>query len=389
MYNNKDRTNDLLRLHEQLGGKIRIKSAVANIDAEALRAYYTPGVGAVSRYIAEHPEQLSRYTGKANQVAVVSDGSAVLGLGNVGPEAALPVMEGKAMLFDHLAGVSAVPLVLDTQDTDEIIAAIKATAPAFGGINLEDISAPRAYEIEQRLQEELNIPVMHDDQHATAIVVLAGLINASRVTERELTASKIVVIGAGAAGNAIVKLLTHAGAENVVVLDSRGIISKAREDLDPYKQRLTELTDPVQKEGGPGEAIEDADIVVGVSGPEAITQDNIRSMAEDPIVFALSNPDPEIYPDDARAAGAAITATGRSDFANQINNVLVFPGLFRGLLDSGTQTVTDTIKIRAAEALADLVENPNPDVIIPEALDRRAPKAVAGAVSYAGSVSTG
>ncbi len=381
---NKDDTANPLQLHEQLAGKIRVRSTIEHIDADALRAYYTPGVGAVSRHLAEHPEQIGRYTSKSNLVAVVSDGSAVLGLGNVGPEAALPVMEGKAMLFERLAGVSAMPLVLDTQDTDEIIATVKAVAPAFGGINLEDISAPRAYEIERRLQDDLNIPVMHDDQHATAIVVLAGLINACRVTDRELSTSKVVVVGAGAAGSAITKLLVHAGAGSVTVLDSRGIITPDRSDLDPYKRELAELTDPDQKDGGFSRALEGADIVVGVSGPEAITADHIRNMAGDPIVFALSNPDPEIIPEDARSAGAAVTATGRSDFANQINNVLVFPGLFCGLLDSGARTVTNTMKTRAAEALAGLVPDPNPEYVISDALDKRAPEAVAEAVSAAG-----
>lgn len=377
---------DPLRLHEQLGGKIQIQSKVEPVDSEALGAYYTPGVGRVSRYLADNPGEVGRYTIKNNLVAVISDGSAVLGLGNIGPEGALPVMEGKAMLFDRLGEVEAMPLVLDTQDTEAIIAAVRAVAPVFGGINLEDISAPRAYEIERRLQDELDIPVMHDDQHATAIVVLAGLINACRVTGRELAQSRAVVVGAGAAGSATVKLLAYAGVEDIIVLDSRGIITSQRGDLDQHKQHLAELSNPRHLNGSIKEALVGADIVVGVSGPDIITSNDIQSMADSPIVFALSNPDPEVMPGVAREAGAAVVATGRSDFPNQINNVLVFPGVFRGLLDSGTSQVTDAIKAQASRALADLVGKPGPEHIIPHALDPAVPGAVAAAVSTAKEV---
>lgn len=375
-----NRSEEALALHKQLKGKIGTK-VKAELTPDNLALLYTPGVGAASRAIAEDPQTLRDYTMVGNTVAVISDGSAVLGLGNIGPGGALPVMEGKALLFKTLADVDAVPLVLDTQDTEEIIAAVKAVAPNFGGINLEDISAPRCYEIERRLQAELPIPVMHDDQHATAIVTLAGLINATKITGRRLQDSKVVIIGAGAAGNALVRLLNHYGVKDIYLFDSKGLVSDARDDLDPEKAQLVELTAGGNRTDTRDEVLNGADIVVGVSMPDQITPAQVKTMAKDPIVFALANPDPEILPDDAHAAGAAVTATGRSDFPNQINNVLVFPGIFRGLLDSGAQDVTLDIKTKAAEAIAGLVENPTPEEIVPTIFDERVAPAVAKAVA--------
>lgn len=374
-------TPDPMQLHRQLGGKIAITSKLTDIDNETLGAVYTPGVAQVSRHLAAHPGEVGSYTMKSNLVAVVSDGSAVLGLGNVGPQAALPVMEGKAMLFERLSGVNAFPLVLDTQDMEQIIATVRAVAPVFGGINLEDIAAPKCYEIEQRLQEELNIPVMHDDQHATAIVVQAGLLNACRVTNRSLPESKVVIIGAGAAGSAVTKLLHAAGVEQKLVLDSQGILHSGREGLDIYKQHLVAISNPDSLSGGLAEALSGADIVIGVSGPDILSEQDIAAMADDPIVFALSNPTPEIMPERATAGGAAVVATGRSDFANQINNVLVFPGLFRGLLDSGVPNVTDAIKLAAATGIAEMVSEPRAEYIIPTALEREVAERVAAAVA--------
>lgn len=355
-----------LQKHKQLKGKIELRLK-DNLDSkEKLSTYYTPGVAAVSSYVAEHPEEARDYTWTNNLVAVVSDGSAVLGLGNIGPLGALPVMEGKAMLFKHFANIDAVPIVLDVHTADEIVAAVTAIAPSFGGINLEDIAAPICFEVEERLKATLKIPVMHDDQHGTAIVVLAGLINATKVTSRDLVNSKVVLVGAGAAGVAIAKLLNlYALGINIIMVDSKAIISKSRNDLNESKVALLEFTNPHGVEGTLNDALVGADIFIGVSQPGLLTAEMIKTMAEDPIIFAMANPNPEIMPDDAKAAGAAIVATGRSDFPNQVNNALAFPGIFRGALDNQVTSITDSHKIKAAEAIAALVPNPTEDYIVP------------------------
>jgi len=376
----KHQTPDPIERHRQLRGKIQTQSK-AELTPESLGVYYTPGVGEVSLHLSAHPEAAGELTIKGNSLAVVSDGSAVLGLGNIGPYGALPVMEGKAMLFKDLAGIDAWPLVLDTQDTEAIIATVKAVAPNFGAINLEDISAPRCYEIEERLQAELSIPVMHDDQHATAIVALAGLINAFKVVGKDLPAAAIVVVGAGAAGSAIARLLVKYGVRDVVIADSRGILGPDRTDLDKYKRAWAKITNPRGLNGPAAVAITGADAVVAVSAPGSLTSGHIQSMAPSPIVFALANPTPEITPDEAHAAGAAVVATGRSDFPNQINNVLVFPGIFRGMLDAGVNQVTTEIKLRAATALAALVAHPTAARIVPSVFDQGVAESVAGAVS--------
>jgi malate dehydrogenase (oxaloacetate-decarboxylating) len=311
-------------------------------------------------------------------VAVVSDGSAVLGLGNIGAEGAMPVMEGKAMLFKYLGNVDAIPIVLNVHTPDEIVAAVTAIAPSFGGINLEDIAAPQCFEIERRLQANLTIPVMHDDQHATAIVVLAGLLNATKLTGRKLRETKIVVAGAGAAGTAVAKLLHDYAAADIVVVDSKGIISKKRSDLNDEKQKLLGYTNPRNLDGSQQDALKDADIFIGVSGAGTLSPAEVKTMASQPIIFAISNPTPEILPDAAKKAGAAVVATGRSDFANQVNNALVFPGLFRGALDNKVRAITDEHKILAAETLAALVGGaPTPEMIIPSIFDPRVVPAVA------------
>ncbi len=340
-------------------------------------------MGQVSSHLATHPQDAAALTLKGNSLAVISDGTAVLGLGDIGPYGALPVMEGKAMLFKELADINAWPLVLDTKDTDAIIAAVKAVAPNFGAINLEDISAPRCYEIEDRLQAELDIPVMHDDQHATAIIALAGLINAFKVVKKNLKDGKIVIVGAGAAGSALLRLLLDYGVTDVVMTDSRAIVEPSRTDLDPYKQQWAKLGNPRHLTGPAATALAGADAVVAVSVPGALTADHIKAMAQDPIVFTLANPTPEIMPDAALAAGAAVVATGRSDFPNQINNVLVFPGIFRGMLDAGVTKVTPAIKIRAATALAALVPDPTPAQIVPSVFNQVVAPTVARAVAQA------
>lgn len=370
---------DPLKAHEQLGGKIRVSGRAA-VTPDSLQVFYTPGVAAVSRRLSTHPDQAPRYVAARRAVAVVSDGSAVLGLGNVGPAAALPVMEGKAMLFADLAGVDAWPIVLSTQDPDEIVAAVKAIAPGFGGINLEDIAAPQCFDIERRLQAELNIPVVHDDQHATAIVVLAGLINALKIVDKSLETVRVVINGAGAAGSAIARLLRAAGAVNVMVLDSQGSLSLDRHDLKGEKRAIAELTG-LSQALDLTTAVQAADVLIGVSVGGAFTPAMVQSMAARPIVFALANPNPEILPELALTAGAAVVASGRSDFANQINNVLVFPGLFKGLIEAGKLQLTNDDKVRVAKALADLVKAPRAEEIIPSVFDKRVVDAVAGAVS--------
>ena len=369
-----------LELHEKYKGKITTSLRdKEELNRDKLSAYYSPGVGAVSQAIAENPADLPKYTWTNNLVAVISDGSAILGLGNLGPKAAMPVMEGKALLFKHFADVDAVPIVLDVHDPEEIIATIKAIAPSFGAINLEDIAAPKCFEIEERLKAELDIPVFHDDQHGTAVVVLAGLINAAKLTGRNLADCKFVVIGAGAAGTAIIKLLNLYGAKNIVAVDSRGIVGKSRTDLNAEKTALLEYVDASQS-GSIEDAITDADVFIGVSRAGLLTPELVQKMAKDPIVFALANPVPEIMPDVAKKAGVAIIGTGRSDFPNQVNNSLAFPGIFRGALDHGVKKITDQHKLAAAEALANLVENPTVDKVVPTAFDKGVVEAVANVI---------
>ena len=369
-----------LELHEKYKGKITTSLRdKEELNRDKLSAYYSPGVGAVSQAIAENPADLPKYTWTNNLVAVISDGSAILGLGNLGPKAAMPVMEGKALLFKHFADVDAVPIVLDVHEPEEIIATVKAIAPSFGAINLEDIAAPKCFEIEERLKAELDIPVFHDDQHGTAVVVLAGLINAAKLTGRNLADCKFVVIGAGAAGTAIIKLLNLYGAKNIVAVDSRGIVGKSRTDLNAEKTALLEYVDASQS-GSIEDAITDADIFIGVSRAGLLTPELVQKMAKDPIVFALANPVPEIMPDVAKQAGVAIIGTGRSDFPNQVNNSLAFPGIFRGALDHGVKKITDQHKLAAAEALANLVKNPTVDKVVPTAFDEGVAEAVANVI---------
>ncbi len=369
-----------IELHKKYKGKITTQIRdQEELDRDKLSAYYTPGVGEISRIIAANPESLPDYTWTNNLVAIISDGSAILGLGNLGPKAAMPVMEGKALLLKHFANVDSVPIVLDIHEPDEIIKTVKAIAPSFGAINLEDIAAPKCFEIEERLKEELDIPVFHDDQHGTAIVVLAGLINAAKLTNRKLTDCKITVIGAGAAGTAIIKLLNLYGIKNILAVDSRGIINKNRTDLNTEKTILLDYINSSQS-GSLQDALSGSDIFIGVSRAGLLTSELVKTMAKDPIIFALANPTPEIMPDEAKSAGVAIIATGRSDFANQINNSLAFPGIFRGALDNGVKKITDQHKLAAAEAIAELVENPSASEIIPSPFDKRVVKTVANVI---------
>lgn len=365
-----------LDLHKQYKGKITTKLRdESELDKTKLSAYYTPGVAEVCRVIADDPSQLPVYTWTNNLVAVISDGSAVLGLGDIGPRAGMPVMEGKALLFKHFAGIDAVPIILDVHTTDEIVAVVKAIAPSFGAINLEDIAAPKCFEVEERLKAELDIPVFHDDQHGTAVVVLAGLINAMKVVGKELKDCKVVTIGAGAAGTAIMKLLHRYGVGSIVAVDSRGIIGDTRTDLNDEKKALLPYLD-TSLSGTLDDAISGADIFIGVSKPALLTPEMVAKMAPKSVVFALANPTPEIMPDIAKAAGVAVIATGRSDFPNQVNNAIAFPGIFRGALDNGVKKITDDHKIVAAEALASLVENPTADKVIPSPFDERVVPAV-------------
>lgn len=369
-----------LKLHRQKRGKIETKGKIDLSQRENLALAYTPGVGAVSTYLAKNPKEAGALTVKGNSVAVISDGSSVLGLGNIGPYGALPVMEGKALIFKEFANIDAWPIVLSTQDPDKIIEAVLAVAPGFGGINLEDIAAPACFEIEQRLIEALDIPVMHDDQHGTAIVVLAGLINAAKVVKKELSTLKVVIVGAGAAGSATAKLLVAKGIRDVVVVDRTGVINQARSDLAQMKFELAQLTNPRGMAGQLEDALKDVDVVIGLSGAGRLTKEHIETMAKDAIVFALANPTPEIMPDVAKSAGARVIATGRSDFGNQINNALVFPGVFRGALDNHVRRITQVMKLRAAEALAMLVVEPSEEMIVPDILDERVVKTVAATV---------
>lgn len=352
--------------HKEFGGKIAIQIKDTLDKPEKLSIYYSPGVGAVSSYVAEHPEETRDYTWLNNNVAVISDGSAVLGLGNIGPYGALPVMEGKAMLFKHFADIDSVPIVLDVHTADEIVAAVKAIAPSFGGINLEDIAAPICFEVEERLKAELPIPVFHDDQHGTAVVVLAGLINAAKVTDKNISDMKIVIVGAGAAGTAVTKLLhKYAPSAQLLMIDSKGIISADRTDLNDDKKTLLDFTNSANLSGSLEDALQNADVFIGLSKPGLLTNELIQVMAKDPIIFALANPNPEITPENAKAAGVRIIATGRSDYPNQVNNVLAFPGIFRGALDNRVHKITDEHKVAAAEIIASFVKNPSPNEFIP------------------------
>lgn len=370
----------ILAAYKKQGARIETRGKVKLSGKPDFSLWYTPGVGTASSHLASHPKDARLMSVKQNSVAVVSDGSAVLGLGNIGPYGALPVMEGKSLIFKEKANIDAWPLVLDTQDPDEIVRIVKAIAPSFGGINLEDIAAPKCFAIEQRLIAELDIPVMHDDQHGTAIVVLAGLINAAKVVKKDFKHLKIVISGAGAAGTAVAKLLRAAGAKDIVMLDREGVIYRGRLHMSPEKTELAALTNPQKMKGDLTAAMRDADVFIGVSGKGLLKSEHVVSMAPRSIVFAMANPVPEILPDEARRAGAAVVATGRSDFPNQINNSLVFPGIFRGALDKRVKKITQETKLRAGRALAALVAKPTAANIIPDMLDTRVMKAVARAV---------
>ena len=371
-----------LKLHETWNGKLETVSKTPVKSREDLSLAYTPGVAEPCKVIAEDKNAAYTYTWKANTVAVVSDGSAVLGLGNIGPHAAMPVMEGKAVLFKEFGGVNAVPICLDTQDTEEIIKAVTYLAPGFGGINLEDISAPRCFEIEERLKQTLDIPVFHDDQHGTAIVVLAGIINALKVVKKQAQECKVVVNGAGSAGIAITKLLLKYGFTNVILCDKAGILSRSSGGLNWMQQNMVEITNPDQETGTLADAMKGADIFVGVSAPNIITPVMVSSMKKDSILFAMANPVPEIMPDAAKAAGAKIVGTGRSDFPNQVNNVVAFPGIFKGALEGRARQITEEMKLAAAKAIASLVPDDklNEDYIMPEAFDPIVAEVVAQAV---------
>jgi len=374
-----------IEMHEKWKGKLEIKSRVQLNNKDDLSIAYTPGVAEPCRYIHKNRELVYNYTRKWNFVAIVTDGSAVLGLGNIGPEAAYPVMEGKAILFKEFAGVDAFPICLATQDVDEIVETVCNLEPTFGGINLEDISAPRCFEIEKKLIERLEIPVFHDDQHGTAVVTMAALINAIKITGHKFSELKIIMNGAGAAGIAITKLLREVGAENVILVDSKGIVSKDRTDLNEIKRRMLGLSNPENLSGGLETAMRGANVFIGVSVADLVSKDMVRSMAKDPVILAMSNPDPEILPADAKEAGARIVGTGRSDFPNQVNNVLGFPGIFRGALDVRAKKITTEMKIGAAKALAACVPDDklNEEFIIPNPLDKSVPPKVAEAVAAA------
>ena len=371
-----------LKMHEEWHGKIETCAKSHVNSREDLAIAYTPGVAEPCKVIARDPEAAYTYTMKSNTVAVVSDGSAVLGLGNIGALAAMPVMEGKAVLFKEFGGINAVPICLDTQDTEEIIKSVVNIAPAFGGINLEDISAPRCFEIEERLKELLDIPVFHDDQHGTAIVVLAGIINAMKVTGKDKESAKVVVNGAGSAGVAITKLLLTYGFKDVTMCDISGILGKGSQNLNWMQQKMVVVTNPEQKTGTLADALKGADIFVGVSAPNIVTQDMVASMNKDAILFAMANPVPEIMPDIAKAAGAKVVGTGRSDFPNQVNNVVAFPGIFKGALEGRATAITEEMKLATAKAIAGLVpdEELNENNILPEAFDPRVADVVSRAV---------
>ena len=369
-----------LKVHEKNKGKIEVTSKVKVTNREELSLAYSPGVAEPCKKIAENEENVYKYTSKGNMVAVITDGSAVLGLGNIGPKAALPVMEGKAILFKEFAGVDAFPICLDTQDTEEIIKTVKLIAPGFGGINLEDISAPRCIEIEKRLKEELDIPVFHDDQHGTAIVVVAGLINAYKFLKKDIKTAKVVINGAGAAGSSICKLVNDLGVKEIIMVDKEGILTKKNIDKYDFSHKeLALLTNPNDIEGSLSNAIIGADIFIGVSAPKILTKEMVEKMGSDPVIFAMANPEPEIMPELALQAGARIVGTGRSDYPNQVNNVLAFPGLFRGALNAKSKKITEEMKMAAAKAIANLLDESElkEDYIIPDAFDKRVAEAVA------------
>ena len=372
-----------LKMHEEHKGKISVTSKVAVKTRDDLSTVYTPGVAEPCRKIRDNKDEVYRYTAKGNLVAVVSDGTAVLGLGDIGPEAAMPVMEGKSILFKEFAGVDAFPICLDTKDTDEIVETVKRLAPTFGGINLEDISAPRCFEIERRLKEELDIPVFHDDQHGTAIVVSAGLTNAIKFVGKEFSEAKVVINGAGSAGISICKLLLELGVGDVVLVDKNGILAVGEEWMNPAQKEMAEKTNKEQLHGDLKDAMKGKDVFVGVSAPNIVTAEMVGTMAKDAIVFAMANPTPEIMPDEAKKGGARVVATGRSDFPNQINNVLVFPGIFKGALEARATDITEEMKIAAVRAIADIIkpEELTEDYIIPGAFDERVADNVAREVA--------
>ena len=371
-----------LKLHEEWKGKVETISKTPVDSREALALAYTPGVAEPCKVIAEDPDAAYKYTIKGNTILVVSDGSAVLGLGNIGPKAAMPVMEGKAILFKEFGGVNAVPICLDTQDTEEIVKAVTWLAPGYGGINLEDISAPRCFEIEEKLKETLDIPVFHDDQHGTAIVVLAALINATKIVGKEPSACKVVISGAGSAGIAICKLLMNYGFKNIILCNSKGVISKDAPKLNWMQKKMVDITNPENISGTTADAMKGADIFIGVSAPGVVTQDMVRSMNKDAIILAMANPVPEIMPDLAKEAGARIVGTGRSDFPNQVNNVIAFPGIFRGALEGRAKQITEDMKMAAAKAIASLIpeDELSETNIIPEAFHPSVADVVAEAV---------
>jgi len=358
-----------LEFHEKYKGKLSVNSKVPLKDRKDLSIAYTPGVAEPCKEINKDISKVYKYTIKQNTVAVISDGSAVLGLGNIGAEAALPVMEGKCVLFKEFANIDAFPICIKSQDTEEIINVVKNIAPVFGGINLEDISSPRCFEIERRLKKELEIPVMHDDQHGTAVVVLAGLINAAKVVDKELKELRIVINGAGAAGTAVAKLLLKEGVKDILMVDKTGIISK-NNDLTDHKIELAKITNKNNKDGTLKDALRNSDVFIGLSAPNLLTAKDVRTMNKNSIIFAMANPTPEIMPDEAEKGGAKVIATGRSDFPNQINNVLAFPGIFRGALDNKIRNITDEMKLKAAHALAKVVKNPTAEMIIPDVFNK-------------------
>ena len=378
-----DYSSESLRIHEQFKGKLSVKSRVSIQDKEDLSVAYTPGVAEPCRQIAEDKNNVYKYTIKGHTVAVVSDGTAVLGLGDIGPEAAMPVMEGKSVLFKEFGGVDAFPICLDTKEPEEIIKTVKYISPTFGGINLEDISSPRCFEIEERLKEDLDIPVFHDDQHGTAIVVTAGIINSLKIVKKEWKDLKIVVAGAGAAGLSVCKLLQHFGPDDIILTNRKGAVYEGRPDLNPVVAKMAKITNKHKKQGTLADVLVGADIFIGVSGANLVTSEMVKTMNKDAIVFALANPIPEIMPEDAFEGGARIVATGRSDFPNQINNVLVFPGLFRGALMVRSRKIVDDMKVAAARALASLVSDRelNEKYIIPEVFDKRCAKVIAEEVA--------
>ncbi|MBC8569187.1 MULTISPECIES: NAD(P)-dependent malic enzyme [Lentihominibacter] len=374
-----------LKMHEENKGKMAVASKVKVETKDDLSTAYTPGVAEPCRKIYENPDDVYKYTNKSNTVAVVSDGSAVLGLGNIGGLASIPVMDGKSLLFKEFAGIDAFPVCLETQEVDEIVNIVKNIAPTLGGINLEDISAPRCFEIEEKLQSQVNIPVFHDDQHGTAVVVSAAVINAAKLTGRDLSRMKAIINGAGAAGTAIAKMLMNLGIEDVVACDSKGILTRERNDLNEAKKRLAAVTNKNQIKGTLAEAVKGRDLFIGVSAAKVLTQDMVKSMNENAIIFAMANPEPEILPDLAKEAGAAVVGTGRSDYPNQINNVLIFPGIFKGALAARAKRITEEMKTAAAFALAGVIEDSQlkPDYIIPSAFYPQVADIVAEAVKNA------